>query len=422
MASGRDSRIPAIAGAFLAGILASGGVAYVYFAGGDDGPSSGVSSDAGTQQKAAASEEPEVEARPFEAPEPVDLRDPPSEPRTQIDLGEPRRYPACRDIFESGDEIASEFLPDRDRKEWVVYGCSPEAYRRLEDGTRYIAYRLAPDPSGGRDLRFVAYGPEGDKKWAYLLGRSDYSENFAANFRSSFIAPLPPHLVCVGTLWAADTQVSCLDAETGEPEWEGKIGFWSGIPLRGHDVALHGADITGLTRRYPYSGVEMERTEFDREGGHAGLYVTDGERLYFAPPEGEPSRLTAYSFASMEPTWRTELPGRPDSGFTEAGFAEHGIVAVKIEERLYGFDADDGAVRWAFEVGDDRPPIAAGPDRMYLFLQRPEQPSLLFAIAPDSGDIEWYGPVPTGTLNVAWRDETVLVRSVRAFQPVRGTE
>jgi len=416
MASRRDNRIPAIAGVFLAAILAAGGVAYVYLGDFEE------SSENADGEKPEPPGRMEFEVRPFEAPEAVDLHDPPSEHRARIDLGEPRRYPACRDIFESDDGVATEFLPDREREEWVVYGCSPEAYRRLEDGSRYIAYRLAPDPSGGRDLRFVAYGPEGSRQWSYLLRRDDYTESFAANFRSSFIAPLLPHLVCAGTLWADETQVSCLDAETGEAEWEGTLGSWSGIPLQGHDVALHDADLTGLTRRYPYSGVEMERTEFDREGGHAGLYVTDGERLFFASGEGQPRRLTAYSFASLEPLWRTELPGGPDSGFSEAAFAEHGVVAVKIEEHLYGFDVDDGSVRWAYEIGDDRPPIAAGPDRLYLFLQRSEQPSLLFGIAPGSGDIEWFGPVPTGTLNVAWRDGSVLVRSVRAFQPVRGIE
>jgi len=364
-------------------------------------------------------QEAKLEVRPFESPEPVDLVEPPPERRRELEFGEPRRYPACREILESGGEIRERLMPERERTEWVLYGCDPEAYRKLEDGRRYVAYGEPPGRAGSRDLQLVAYDSEGKRNWAYRMDRSRTGEQFTASFRSSFIAPLLPHLVCVGTLWADETQLSCLEADSGTAEWEGTLDFRSGIPFRGYDTALHGADRSGLTRRYPYSGVEMERTDFRGEGGPGALYATDGEQLFFAPSEGEPSRLTAYSFETMEPTWRAELPEPPDAGYAEGAFADHETVAVKLRERFYGLDTSSGAVRWAFEVGDDRPSVASGPDRLYLLLQRAQRANLLYAVEPASGNIEWYGPVPTGTLEVAWVGSELLIRSVRAFQPVR---
>lgn len=384
------------------------------------------SSESGSAESEGASavkeEASELEVRSWDesAIESTNLLEPSESAERRLDLSQPEKYPACRELFEPEGSPAESFLPEEEEPELAVAGCDPEVDRRVDGGRRYVAYRLQREKPGGADLRLLAFDAEGRLDWDYRMDRSGWTENFAANFRSSFVAPLPPRLVCVGTLWEGGTQVACLRAESGEPEWEGELDFWSGIPLQGVETSLFGAEITGITRRYPYSGVEMRRVDFEHVGGHSALYVTDGARLYFVPKEGKPNRLTAYSFETLEPIWRRELPAHPDPGFNESAFAEHELAVVKLGERLVGFDATTGDVRWALEVGDDRPPIAAGPERLYVLVSRSDAPSLLAAVDPESGALDWWGNVPTGTLTVQWTSGMVLIRSVRAIQHVEN--
>lgn len=362
-----------------------------------------------------------LETKSWEAPAAVDLLEPPEEKRRDLDLSEPEKYPACRNLVEPDGEPTERFLPEHENKAVTLVGCDPEAFVRRR-GHRYLAYSLPHGNSEARDMRIVAYGPDGRLLWAHRMDRSQYTDNFNANYRSSFIAPLPPHLVCAGTLWEGGTQAVCLERKSGKPRWGGELDFWSGISLQGLKTSLHGADISGITRRYPYSGVEMQRVDFEHLGGHSALYVTDGRRLFFAPKEGKPKRLTAYDLEALEPVWRVELPSHPDPGYDDFAFAGHDIVVIKIEEKIYGLDSTDGTVRWALEVGDDRPRLAASEKRFYLLLRRSEAPTRLFALEPASGEVEWYGPVPTGTLHLTRVEGALLVRSIRAVQQVRNLE
>ena len=399
-------------------LLCVGLVAGVLVGGCDADPErapEGESSGGGAEQKQG------LQADPWRAPEPVDLLAPPEEKRREIELSEAEKYPPCRDLFEREGEPRERFLPEVDNRALTLAGCDPEAYRHHQ-GRHYVAYGLPHGDSEARDLRFVAYDADGELLWSHRMDRSQYTNNFNANFRRSFIALPLPQLACVGTLWEGGTQASCLEGESGKPRWAGELKFWSGIPLQAHKTSLIGADISGMTRRYPYSGVEMRRTDFEELGGHSALYVTDGQRLVFAPKMGKPQRLTAYDFETFEPSWRLKLPGHPDPGYDDGAVPAHGLVVVKIDNELYGIDVAEGRVRWALNVGEDRPPIAASDKRIYLLLRREKKSNLLYALKPDSGEVVWYGPVPTGTLHLRWVDGAPLLRSIHAIQQVTNAD
>lgn len=357
----------------------------------------------------------------WEPGEAVDLQNPPADKRQSLELTEPTTYPTCRELLEEDGEPRPRLLPEREEPALALAGCEPEA-RVTEQGRRFIAYKLPDGDGNGEagDLRLVVYGADGNLQWSGRMDRSSHADDFRALHRSSFIGLFLPQLVCVGTLWEGGTQVACFDADSGASKWSGELNFWSGIPLQAVGKGLHGADISGVTRRYPYSGAEMRRVDFADTGGHSALYTTDGRRLFFAANKKPPVRLAAYDFASMERIWRVEIPGHPDAGYDGYAFADHELGVLKIGETLHGYDATSGQLRWTLEVGDDRPPIVATRDRLYLLLRRTEEPTRLYALDPESGAIDWWGPVPTGTLHVEWVEGHLTVRSVRAVQRVKN--
>jgi outer membrane protein assembly factor BamB len=368
-----------------------------------------------------AEQKEELGATEWRAPEPIDLLEPPEEKRRELTLSEAEKYPPCRDLLEPDGEPRETFLPEVDNRALTMAGCDPEAYR-VHQGRHFVAYGLPHGGSEARDLRFVAYDADGELIWSHRMDRSQYTDNFNANFRQSFIALPLPQLACVGTLWEGGTQASCLEEKSGKPRWAGELKFWSGIPLQAQETSLIGADISGMTRRYPYSGVEMRRVDFDQLGGHSALYITDGTRLVFAPKMGKPQRLTAYDFETFKPSWRIELPGHPDPGYNSGAVPEHGLVVIKIGNELYGIDVEEGRVRWSLTVGEDRPPLAASAERLHLLLRREKRSNLLYALKPDSGEVDWYGPVPTGTLQLSWVDGAPLLRSIHAIQQVTNAD
>ncbi len=376
----------------------------------DGGSERGV--DTSTSQQKQTGGESALEA--WEAGEAVDLLEPDDEKRREIELAEPSKYPDCRELFEPEGEPLELFLPDREDPPMAVAGCRPEAYERRED-RRFVAYSLRGDDAESGDMRVLSYEDDA-LAWSARIDRSAHADSFTANYRTSFLAPLLPRLVCAGTLWEGSTQVVCWKAETGERVWGGELDFWSGIPLQGRETSLHGADISGLTRRYPYSGVEMRRHDFEHRGGHGALYATDGTRLFFAPEVEGSARLTAYGFDAMRPEWRVELPGQPDVGYQRGMHPQLGLGLVKIDEALFAFDLSEGDLRWRAHVGANRPSTAASEQRLYLLVRRSEESNLLYALDPASSEVAWYAPVPTGTLEVDRVDGRLILRSVHAIQ------
>ncbi|QDG53168.1 hypothetical protein FIV42_21200 [Persicimonas caeni] len=375
-------------------------------------------------EKAPEVDKPEVTTHAWQPPEAVDLTNPGSHSIEELALSEARKFPDCHQIFEPDGTPAESFpLSDDEQRPLELAGCEPEAYRVLDDGTRLVAYATPPDGPGW-DMRLVSYAPSGELNWHYRLDRSENAKNFTANFRGSFIAPILPRLVCAGTLWSGGTEAACVDAESGEAKWDGIMKFWAGMAPQPAANALNSATLSGLTRRYPYSGVEMRYRPFDNRGGRAAFYATDGERLFFVPAqqdEADAIQMTAFDLESYEPIWRLGLEARPRATWTHA-FGELGVVLFKVDEAIYAAKADTGELLWSATVGDDEPPVAARGGKLYLLLRRKADPNLLYELEPQSGQVNWYGEVPTGTLELRSYEDTLILRSVRAVQKVSGLE
>jgi outer membrane protein assembly factor BamB len=353
-----------------------------------------------------------------------------------LTLTDAQKFPDCHLILEPDGALEQSFpFADPATRALKLAGCDPEAYHVSDAGTRYLAYAV-PAEGPGWDMRLAAYAPSSgsqanELQWHYRLDRSENAKNFTANFRRSFIAPLLPRLVCAGTLWEGGTQAACLDAETGQEKWTGMMKFWAGISPQPLANAMNAATLSGLTRRYPYSGVEMRFHRFEQNGGRSAYYATDGKRLFFVPREGssessesaEPDEvtMTAFDLSSFEPAWHLELPSQPQ-GSWEYASGELGVVLFKIDQTIYAASAASGEVVWGATIGEDEPPVAARGGKLYMLVRRETDPNLLFEIDPKSGQISWYAKAPTGTLEIEAIEDSLILRSVRAVQEVNGLE
>ncbi|MBA2661224.1 MAG: hypothetical protein H0U74_02955 [Bradymonadaceae bacterium] len=362
-----------------------------------------------------------IEAKSWSAPVAIDLKEPAAFEQRILDLSDSQVHPRCHEVFEpDGDVIAWPWTVDAGAEAQTLFGCRPEAFEKLGDGRRYVAYGVpSPKHSRGSDLRLVAYNANREVRFHHRLDRSGQALNFDANYRGAFIARPSERLACAGTMWEGGTQLACIDETSGEEAWSGMMPFWSGIEIKGANNSLYGADINGLTRRYPFSGVEMRHRPFEGLGGRGAYYGADSRNIYFAPAIDKP-RLSAYDFDQMSLRWRLELPGRPTTSYRFIDEARN-LLVLRIETTLYGIDTELATVRWALEVGVDHPPMAAGDEQLYLLLRREDRANLLYGIDPDSGKVNWVAPTPTGTLDLGWQENTLMLRSVRAVRTVRSS-
>lgn len=362
-----------------------------------------------------------LETRAWKPPEPIDLRQPDSFEQKTLELTDARKFPDCHRLFEPGGQPAAAFpLSDAQLRPLELAGCEPEAYRVMEDDSRYVAYAVASDGPGW-DMRLVAYDADGNLRWHDRLDRSENAKNFKANFRGSFITPLLPRLVCAGSLWEGGTEAVCLKAETGERAWEGMMKFWAGVAPRGLGNGLTTASLTGLTRRYPYSGVEMRYKPFEAKGGRAAYYAADQRRLFYVPAKGDSLQMHAYDLESFEELWRIALPERPAATWEHA-FEEAGVALFLADKTVWAVDADSGEVLWGATVGENAPSVAADEDGLYLLHHRAADPNLLYSIAPKTGQVHWVAQTPAGTLEVLTYEDALVLKSVRAVQKVVGVE
>ncbi|MFB6264407.1 MAG: PLuB system PQQ-binding repeat protein, partial [Bradymonadaceae bacterium] len=333
-----------------------------------------------------------------------------------VGLSRPQRFPPCREWFET-DRGVRETLPgDAADRAMRLVGCKPAVDRAVDDWW-FVAYPVEVDRAEGTDLKLAAYR-DGDLAWTHRVERVGRTAHFTANYRSSFVAPLPPRHVCVGSLWSGETQVECLDLSTGAPRWKGALSFWSGIAPRAHRDSLVLADVSGLTRRYPYTGEEMQRRDFEELGGRSAFYAASDRRLFFAPRPSGPPQLTAYRFEDFDADWRLELPAHPPSGYRAEVFPEASVVLVKLQGTVWAIDTERGRPRWGVEVGDGRPAAARIGGRIYLLVQRDQGSNVLYAFDPREGTLIWYTSIPTGYLHLEARAGELFVRSVEAVRRV----
>lgn len=353
------------------------------------------------------------EVRSWPELEPTRLDEVPASKERALEWTPSSRYDPCREYFESNGEVEESFPELEPSVAEVRAGCNPEAWVETES-RRYVAYRVPVEESERRDLRFVAY-EGGELAWSETIARDQYGADFTANFLGSFIVPLHPHVACAGTRWQGGTRVACLRRDGGEVVYSGRLSFWTGIPLQGNDTSLVGAEVSGLTRRYPYSGVEMARRDFETTGGRLSLYVTDGKRLLFASDE-EPARLSGYDFDGFEPLWRLELPGLPETDLEGGGLPGLPIAVVEIEGALYAVDPGAGDVLWGLGLGGGSVRVEHDGENLYVMRHRAEEPNELFAVDPEQGEVAWRGEVPLGSLDVEVIDGEVFAESVRAVR------
>lgn len=432
--------------ACLRWLLLGLGLGSLGFIGCEEPPGGGDSQPAVAEERVSADEGgaagTEEHRREWAPPESVTLSRKRAVGAGEWRLTEARRFEPCRSYFEPQGQIAETYPLEGARAAEVLAGCGIEAYQNIDTG-RWVAWSIplagtragnGGQPGRGKasDLRLAHYGPDGGLQWHWRMDRSRFADNFVANYRRSFVTPLLPRLVCAGTLWEAKTQVGCLDVESGELEWSGVLKFWSAIPLQRLETSLVGADISGITRRYPYSGTEMRRREFGALGGHSAMYATDGDRLFFVPREGKGTTLTAWDFETMERAWSVELPGRPQKGLGGRAFAEHGLVVFSIDDTVYGLDAESGEQLWALDLAEEDAAWvsmgarAAGEGEedatLYLLASGESGDNLMWAVEPRTGEVKEQGTVPAGSLHVKAIDGQVLVTGVRAVQRLLSGE
>lgn len=356
----------------------------------------------------------------LEVPEARDLTTPPEGmKKSDLELSEPKLWGLCRDIFEPGGEQRTTYpYHEDDTKEAeAFFGCDLEGMLELDDGRRFVAYALDQErpSSETHTIRVVAYDKGGKRTWTHDTKRDSRGTSFAASYRGTTLANVPPHLFCVSSMWESGIDIECLRTKTGELAWEGRLPYWSGIAPQGFAKSLFVADLSGLRQIYPWSGVERRFKKLDGPGGRSSFYATDGERLYYSSNRTAPLELGAYDFATLDKLWSRELTQKLDPLWTEI-FPEHGLMILRQEEVLIAVSTTDGKPLWAVKTGPSTPKVAANEDTILVLVRREEKPNLLHALDPKTGKSKWWSEPPTGTLRIEAAKNQVVLGSVRAVQ------
>ena len=334
----------------------------------------------------------------------------------ELDVGEPQVFSDCRRIFERHGEPLDWPLDD-DEVAATIFGCNPGGYLEFPDGRRALAYDVPVDDDHRvRHLRVVLYDADGQIAWHQLMNRGRHRDAFTASYRGTFLTALGDQLLCAGTRWHETTQMLCARQETGRVVYNDHMSLWAGLPFFTVGDGLYSADVTGITRRYPFTGVEMQHRSFGERVGRAGFYATDKARVFVVPSQEKP-QLSAWDVASFSRAWTADLPGTPVSSYAHAD-AGLDLLLLIIDDRLIGFEASTGAHRFTYYVGDERPPVAFADDELLLLIRRDNGPFLM-ALDPNDGSFRWSGPAPAGTLALDHDGQHYLTRTVRTVRTVR---
>ena len=299
-----------------------------------------------------------------------------------------------------------------DRLPFVI-GCGMEAYRELSDQSFVTAHSV--EVGASKDMRVSRWSPAGERVWTFVLDRSSENGNFAANFRASWIAELAPLHVCAGTMWEGGTQGTCVEYATGKRIWSGRMPFWAGGPPIGFAGGLYVSDVSGISQRYPFSGVEMRFRKFDGAGGRSSLYLDGEDHLLFSPARAEEPRIIRYDYNSLSPIWRLALPVDPTPGF---GLSRAKADVFGVGNEAIAVDPKTGRALWRRAIPEPRVPIAATDTLLYVLERDETLPNTLHAVDLLTGKTQWHAPTPFGTLSVHVLNDRVFLKSVRSVQEV----
>lgn len=333
-----------------------------------------------------------------------------------LELTESVRYEDCHVMMESPDGTSTFPAAKAERLSFML-GCGMEAYHKLSDGSFITAHATPADAVN--NLRVTRWSDEGKRLWFFDADRSNEARNFTANFRSAWIADLSPTHVCAGTMWEGGTDGTCVTLDKGKIIWAGRMAFWAGSNPVGFEGGLYVTDVSGLSQRYPFSGVEMKFRKFDGSGGRSALYLPGDDHLLFSPSRAEKPRIIRYDLKDLEAKWRSELPGNPTANY---GLIESGIAVIGIDKALYALDDSSGKTVWTAEIPESRAPIATTSDTFYFLERRIDLPNLLHCLDLKTGAKRWSAETPLGTLSVFAAEERVFIKSVRSVQEVMGTQ
>ncbi|WP_162224269.1 outer membrane protein assembly factor BamB family protein [Halorussus salinus] len=223
-----------------------------------------------------------------------------------------------------------------------------------------------------------------------------------------------------GARWGNSTDLTALDAATGERRWRSSVGDVHGVAV---------ADGTVFAGGNPDSAAldaDSGRVRWTGDGGpqahpaiaDGSLFVTDTYDLHRYSPRRVSNVLTG----SSPPTdWRAEI-----SGFTRSPVVAEGRVLVGSESysqapeegALSSFRADAGERQWsAVDVTDDEAPVAVGSPAVrgrqcFSSLRRGQDSERYHAVVAHSlsdGTERWRVETGDWVTAVAVGGETVLV-------------
>ncbi|MEZ4461853.1 MAG: PLuB system PQQ-binding repeat protein [bacterium] len=303
-------------------------------------------------------------------------------------------------------------VSDRDRSSSFVIG-GDGSYRELGDGSFVTAHGV--DVGASKDLRVSRWSASGERLWTFVLDRSAENGNFAANFRASWIADLSPLHVCAGTMWEGGTQGSCVEYDSGKRIWSGRMPFWAGGAPVGFAGGLYVSDVSGISQRYPFSGVEMRFRKFDGAGGRSSLYLNGEDHMLFSPARAEEPRVIRYDYETLSLVWRLALPADPTPGF---GLSRARADVFGVKDEAIAVDPKTGRPLWRRAIPEPRVPIAATDTMLYVLERDETLPNTLHAVDLATGKTKWHAPTPIGTLSVHVLNDRVFLKSVRSVQEV----
>lgn len=338
--------------------------------------------------------------------------------RVELTLSQPTLKRPCHRTFEPHTRPLAQWPLDSPKKEAVtLFGCDREAFIKTSKGERVIAYTLPSVEGTSPDMRTLMYSPSGKLLWSHRTERK--GENFTLNFRESYILDMEPHLMCSGTLWESSVQLHCMNRETGEDAWLGRLPFWSGIVPQRAEMSVIIADISALRRHYPYNGLEQRYKKLPASGGRMALYATDGKQLFFGANRSPDLTLQAYDLTSFDPLWSVKLEDEVDSVYTRV-LPQEELLVLQKEDTLDFFNTKTGKRLYRLKSNEDASPLTTWKGQVLMLQRRGTAPNRLIALNAKTGALMWWALTQTGTLKVAATPSHIMLSGVTSAYTIES--